>query len=180
MCFVLSLQLSLNVGLDSSSVAPVSALTQHTSVMETMTAKTTLTKPIAVHTPPYTYLKSFFLLAHIITHSPCYLLFGILLFPDIHVCLPSQFKCSHPSRCIPGIFRCNGQDNCGEGEDEKDCRKLDHLLFSSFFLWVAVRPTLWSRNKCMYVFCLVRLTFVPRGWTLMTVVTPWPFPCCMP
>uniref|UniRef100_A0A6Q2Z0Y6 EGF-like domain-containing protein n=1 Tax=Esox lucius TaxID=8010 RepID=A0A6Q2Z0Y6_ESOLU len=40
---------------------------------------------------------------------------------DIHVCLPSQFKCSHPSRCIPGIFRCNGQDNCGEGEDEKDC-----------------------------------------------------------
>ncbi|CAB1353952.1 unnamed protein product, partial [Coregonus sp. 'balchen'] len=40
---------------------------------------------------------------------------------DIHVCLPSQFKCSHPSRCIPGIFRCNGQDNCGEGEDEMDC-----------------------------------------------------------
>ncbi|XP_042180439.1 low-density lipoprotein receptor-related protein 1-like isoform X1 [Oncorhynchus tshawytscha] len=40
---------------------------------------------------------------------------------DIHVCLPSQFKCSHPSRCIPGIFRCNGQDNCGEGEDEKEC-----------------------------------------------------------
>ncbi|CAL8335883.1 unnamed protein product [Lota lota] len=40
---------------------------------------------------------------------------------DIHVCLPSQFKCSHPSRCIPGIFRCNGQDNCGQGEDEKDC-----------------------------------------------------------
>lgn len=43
--------------------------------------------------------------------------------PDIHVCLPSQFKCTSPSRCIPGIFRCNGQDNCGEGEDEKDCRE---------------------------------------------------------
>lgn len=42
---------------------------------------------------------------------------------DIHVCLPSQFKCSHPSRCIPGIFRCNGQDNCGDGEDERDCRE---------------------------------------------------------
>uniref|UniRef100_H3DAP4 LDL receptor related protein 1 n=1 Tax=Tetraodon nigroviridis TaxID=99883 RepID=H3DAP4_TETNG len=41
--------------------------------------------------------------------------------PDIHVCLPSQFKCTSPSRCIPGIFRCNSQDNCGEGEDEKDC-----------------------------------------------------------
>lgn len=47
----------------------------------------------------------------------------LFLFLDIHVCLPSQFKCTHPSRCIPGIFRCNGQDNCGEGEDEKDCRK---------------------------------------------------------
>lgn len=47
----------------------------------------------------------------------------VLPLADIHVCLPSQFKCSHPSRCIPGIFRCNGQDNCGEGEDEKDCRE---------------------------------------------------------
>ncbi|NXK69843.1 LRP1 protein, partial [Sylvietta virens] len=41
--------------------------------------------------------------------------------PDIHVCLPSQFKCTNTNRCIPGIFRCNGQDNCGDGEDEKDC-----------------------------------------------------------
>uniref|UniRef100_A0A672L029 LDL receptor related protein 1 n=1 Tax=Sinocyclocheilus grahami TaxID=75366 RepID=A0A672L029_SINGR len=40
---------------------------------------------------------------------------------DIHVCLPSQFKCSHPSRCIHGILHCNGQNNCGQGEDEKDC-----------------------------------------------------------
>ncbi|KAK2516454.1 Lrp1 [Columba guinea] len=40
---------------------------------------------------------------------------------DIHVCLPSQFKCTNTNRCIPGIFRCNGQDNCGDGEDEKDC-----------------------------------------------------------
>lgn len=44
-------------------------------------------------------------------------------FPDIHVCLPSQFKCTNTNRCIPGIFRCNGQDNCGDGEDEKDCRE---------------------------------------------------------
>ncbi|KAM4794631.1 prolow-density lipoprotein receptor-related protein 1 [Rhinophrynus dorsalis] len=40
---------------------------------------------------------------------------------DIHVCLPSQFKCTNTNRCIPGIFRCNGQDNCGDGDDEKDC-----------------------------------------------------------
>ncbi|CAH2224426.1 prolow-density lipo receptor-related 1 [Pelobates cultripes] len=40
---------------------------------------------------------------------------------DVHVCLPSQFKCTNTNRCIPGIFRCNGQDNCGDGDDEKDC-----------------------------------------------------------
>ncbi|XP_055521973.1 low-density lipoprotein receptor-related protein 1-like, partial [Leucoraja erinacea] len=40
---------------------------------------------------------------------------------EIHVCLPSQFKCSAANRCIPAIFRCNGQDNCGDGEDERDC-----------------------------------------------------------
>ncbi|XP_062895316.1 low-density lipoprotein receptor-related protein 1-like [Mobula hypostoma] len=40
---------------------------------------------------------------------------------EIHVCLPSQFKCSTANRCIPAIFRCNGQDNCGDGEDERDC-----------------------------------------------------------
>lgn len=46
----------------------------------------------------------------------------LLPLPDIHVCLPSQFKCTNTNRCIPGIFRCNGQDNCGDGEDERDCR----------------------------------------------------------
>lgn len=54
---------------------------------------------------------------------------------DIHVCLPSQFKCSHPSRCIPGIFRCNGQDNCGEGEDEKDCREWRPALVLPGLAW---------------------------------------------
>lgn len=54
--------------------------------------------------------------------------FVCVFLADIHVCLPSQFKCTNPSRCIPGIFRCNGQDNCGEGEDEKDCREFSFLL----------------------------------------------------
>lgn len=50
---------------------------------------------------------------------------------DIHVCLPSQFKCTNTNRCIPGIFRCNGQDNCGDGEDERDCRKCPRLRAGS-------------------------------------------------
>lgn len=50
---------------------------------------------------------------------------------DIHVCLPSQFKCTNTNRCIPGIFRCNGQDNCGDGEDERDCRECPELWAGS-------------------------------------------------
>eukprot|EP00063_Salmo_salar_P064297 XP_014039132.1 PREDICTED: low-density lipoprotein receptor-related protein 1-like [Salmo salar] len=63
---------------------------------------------------------------------------------DIHVCLPSQFKCSHPSRCIPGIFRCNGQDNCGEGEDETDCPE------------VTCAPTQFQ--------CAITKRCIPRVW----------------
>lgn len=89
----------------------------------------------------------------------------VFFLPDIHVCLPSQFKCTNPSRCIPGIFRCNGQDNCGEGEDEKDCRESSfhsyymsgnwwelwhregrHLIWSiSIFCPHQMNPTVWER-----------------------------------
>lgn len=81
------------------------------------------------HTHTYTQSQHlnvcfFFRCSFYIPHPPLPSYFFLFFFlPDIHVCLPSQFKCTHPSRCIPGIFRCNGQDNCGEGEDEKDCRK---------------------------------------------------------
>lgn len=54
---------------------------------------------------------------------PSTITYPAVLPTDIHVCLPSQFKCTNTNRCIPGIFRCNGQDNCGDGEDERDCRE---------------------------------------------------------
>lgn len=78
------------------------------------------------HTHTYTqsqHLNMFFFQVQFLYPTSSVTLFSYFFLPDIHVCLPSQFKCTHPSRCIPGIFRCNGQDNCGEGEDEKDCRK---------------------------------------------------------
>lgn len=43
--------------------------------------------------------------------------------PDTYVCLPGQFKCTKNQKCIPINLRCNGQDNCGDEEDERDCRK---------------------------------------------------------
>ena len=33
------------------------------------------------------------------------------------------FKCTKNKKCIPVNLRCNGQDDCGDEEDEKDCRK---------------------------------------------------------
>lgn len=47
----------------------------------------------------------------------------VLFFLDTHVCLAGQFKCTKNKKCIPVNLRCNGQDDCGDEEDEKDCRK---------------------------------------------------------
>ncbi|OBS77156.1 hypothetical protein A6R68_16392, partial [Neotoma lepida] len=32
-----------------------------------------------------------------------------------------QFKCTKNQKCIPVNLRCNGQDDCGDEEDERDC-----------------------------------------------------------
>lgn len=42
---------------------------------------------------------------------------------DTYICLSGQFKCTRKQKCIPLNLRCNGQDDCGDGEDETDCRK---------------------------------------------------------
>nr|XP_026693170.1 prolow-density lipoprotein receptor-related protein 1-like isoform X2 [Ciona intestinalis] len=40
---------------------------------------------------------------------------------DHHVCLPTQFRCSHPPKCILRMFRCDGKKDCDQGEDEIGC-----------------------------------------------------------
>lgn len=132
----------------SSSAQPASAPTLPSSVMGTMTAKTTATRPIVVrggpdashsfHSEEMRPCSSFLSRLHCCCSGPAHPRpplpheghgppacpeFSSSSLPDIHVCLPSQFKCTNTNRCIPGIFRCNGQDNCGDGEDERDCRK---------------------------------------------------------
>ncbi|XP_016117005.1 low-density lipoprotein receptor-related protein 1B-like, partial [Sinocyclocheilus grahami] len=38
-----------------------------------------------------------------------------------YICLSGQLKCTRKQKCIPLNLRCNGQDDCGDGEDETDC-----------------------------------------------------------
>lgn len=93
--------------------------------------------------------------------------------PDIHVCLPSQFKCTNTNRCIPGIFRCNGQDNCGDGEDEKDCRKWGsrkHIRNGE-----PAQEGVWG--LCLWVLASLQVGFwvvLPLGMELSPYVCPEP------
>lgn len=60
-------------------------------------------------------------------------------FTDTHVCLSGQFKCTKNQKCIPINLRCNGQDDCGDEEDERDCRK---LCLQNFVLWLVLNGEL--------------------------------------
>lgn len=48
---------------------------------------------------------------------------------ETYICLSGQFKCTRKQKCIPLNLRCNGQDDCGDGEDETECRKKKNLLY---------------------------------------------------
>jgi len=39
-------------------------------------------------------------------------------------CTEDQFKCPNTGRCIPASFICDGDNDCGDGSDERNCSKL--------------------------------------------------------
>ncbi|KAL8565021.1 hypothetical protein ACOMHN_003397 [Nucella lapillus] len=41
--------------------------------------------------------------------------------PDTPNCPSDEFFCSQDDKCIPGGYQCDGEEDCGDGEDESDC-----------------------------------------------------------
>ena len=37
-------------------------------------------------------------------------------------CTPQEFQCDN-QQCIPSVQRCDGNDDCGDESDERNCRK---------------------------------------------------------
>lgn len=75
----------------------------------------------------------FFIQTNYLLIEPSLALF-LFSISETYICLSGQFKCTRKQKCIPLNLRCNGQDDCGDGEDETDCRKDLHYYFQTHCL----------------------------------------------
>ena len=43
------------------------------------------------------------------------------------VCASDEFLCRKEKKCIPQQWRCDGDNDCDDSSDERNCRKWHHL-----------------------------------------------------
>ena len=54
-------------------------------------------------------------------------------------CEPNEFKCNN-GRCAMKIWRCDGDDDCFDGSDEENCRKLNVLIHIGILTHKVINP----------------------------------------
>lgn len=42
-------------------------------------------------------------------------------------CADSEFFCNNTHKCVSKKYRCDGEDDCGDHEDEQNCRKYQQI-----------------------------------------------------
>jgi len=64
---------------------------------------------------------SFFVAVHSSDSVRCRYVFVVCWCLESRTCSPDQFQCANTGRCIPARWICDGDNDCGDMSDERNC-----------------------------------------------------------